>query len=153
MLEDLVDRIHEQGLVSTVRLYDFTNDISAHMAKADVCLIPSLMKDPFPTTVLEAMSANKVVITTNHGGAKEAIVDGESGFLINPNDPKQFAKTILHCIHEKNTLTQVGQKAKERYEQLYTQAHFFDKWKVMTQELFFPNWENKAQIQTVGAIK
>lgn len=153
MLDDLKKRIQENRLNDIVHLHGFTNDITGHMAQADVCLIPSLMKDPFPTTVLEAMSAKKVVITTNHGGAKEAIVDQESGFLIDPDNPKQFAKAILNCIHEQNNLQQIGQNAKNRYEQLFTQEHFFDKWKVMTSDLLFPIWENQTQIQTVRTAK
>ena len=44
------------------------------------------MKDPFPTTVLEAMSAGKAVIASDTGGAKEAIDDNETGFLITANE-------------------------------------------------------------------
>lgn len=55
------------------------------MSNADVCLVPSLMKDSFSTTVLEAMSASKAVMTINHVGVKEAVLDKETGFWVNPN--------------------------------------------------------------------
>ncbi|MFY7944499.1 MAG: glycosyltransferase, partial [Crocinitomicaceae bacterium] len=78
---DLLSKIEKAGLTNKIKLMGFVNDIDSLLASADVCLIPSLMKDPFPTTVLEAMSAGKPIIATNHGGAVEAIRDGISGCL------------------------------------------------------------------------
>ena len=86
------------------------------------------MKDPFPTTVLEAMSAAKPVITTNHGGAKEAVIDQETGFLISPNNTKELANSIINLIERKKEIPQFGAKAKLRYQQLFTINNFNEKW-------------------------
>jgi glycosyltransferase involved in cell wall biosynthesis len=128
---DLLTKIHELGLTDFVNLKGFTSDISGEMAKADVCLVPSLMKDPFPTTVLEAMSAGKAVITTNTGGAKEAILNGGMGFVIPPNRPDIFAQTIQKLILEPSLSTKVGQKAKSEFEKRFTMEQFRLRWTKM----------------------
>lgn len=128
VLAELEGKIRSYGLENNVEIRDFAPDITDAMSDADVCLIPSLMKDPFPTTVLEAMSAAKPVITTNHGGAKEAVIDQETGFLISPNNTKELANSIINLIERKKEIPQFGAKAKLRYQQLFTINNFNEKW-------------------------
>jgi glycosyltransferase involved in cell wall biosynthesis len=128
VLLELEEKIRAYGLANHVEIRDFVPNIADAMSDADVCLIPSLMKDPFPTTVLEAMSAAKPVITTNHGGAKEAVLDQETGFLVHPNNTEELANSIVNLINRKKELPQLGAKAKLRYQNLFTTKHFNKKW-------------------------
>lgn len=125
---DLEKQIEAYGLRKFVHLKGFTKDIGAELSQADVCLIPSLMKDPFPTTVLEAMSAGKAVIVTDTGGAKEAIKHNETGFIIPPNTPVVFAETIRRLIRDRVLIQKVGQNAKAAYNGNFTINHFNKRW-------------------------
>lgn len=127
-LMKLERKIKTIGLENHIQIKDFAPNISDAMSDADVCLIPSLMKDPFPTTVLEAMSASKPVITTNHGGAKEAVVDEETGFLVSPNNVKELADSIVNLIERKTILKQMGEEGKKRYLNFFTTKHFNQNW-------------------------
>ena len=126
--EALISRINALGLQDHVQLKEFTSDISTEMSQADVCLVPSLMKDPFPTTVLEAMSAGKPVITTNTGGAKEVIKNTENGFIIPPDDPIKFADVIIELIRNPKMVQATGAKAKATFFENYTTEHFNKRW-------------------------
>ena len=128
VLIELEEKISLYGLENNVEIRDFAPNIADAMSNADVCLIPSLMKDPFPTTVLEAMSAAKPVITTNHGGAKEAVLDQETGFLVNPNNTDELASSIVNLIDRKKELPRLGARAKLRYQKLFTTKRFNTKW-------------------------
>jgi glycosyltransferase involved in cell wall biosynthesis len=127
-LEELVQKIETLGLTQNVDIQGFTPNIADAMNKADVCLVPSIMSDPFPTTVLEAMSASKTVITTNNGGAKEAVVDQETGFLIHPNNTSEFANVLTQVIEEKEHLPEWGKAAKKRFSHLFTTQNFNKNW-------------------------
>lgn len=129
LLTELKDKINQYGLNEYVEIKDFAPNISDAMAEADVCLVPSLMKDPFPTTVLEAMSAGRPVIATNHGGAKEAILDNETGYLVGPNQPEKLAEKIRNFITDKHSISLFGLNAKRRYDSGFTLDHFNTKWK------------------------
>lgn len=128
MLDELKLSISEKGLESCIEIKPFAANISAAMQQADVCLVPSLMKDPFPTTVLEAMSASKPVIATNHGGAKEAILGSNAGLLIAPNETQQLAQQIEFFIDNPSQIQEMGAAARMRYMNNYTLDHFNTKW-------------------------
>lgn len=51
----------------------FREDVSDVLAGLDIFVLPSMLPDPLPTIVLEAMAAARPVIGTNHGGVPEMI--------------------------------------------------------------------------------
>lgn len=126
--ESLSEKIKEEQLESVVTLKGFCSDISSEMAKADVCVVPSLMRDPFPTTVLEAMSSKKPVIATDHGGAAEVIVNGVNGYLIPPDNSQQFAHVLEKMITKRSEIRGMGDQAKKLFEDFFTLETFQDKW-------------------------
>ena len=129
LLQQLKAAIQEAQLEQHVEIRPFENDISVAMSQADVCLVPSLMRDPFPTTVLEAMSAGKPVIATNHGGAREAIIDGTTGILVPPNDPLSLADKILAMALSTDRLRRLGRNAQRHYSKQFTLQHFGERWR------------------------
>ncbi|MFT5617881.1 MAG: glycosyltransferase involved in cell wall biosynthesis [Arenicella sp.] len=129
LMDELEEYITSLGIKSCVEIRDFAPNIVDAMSDAHVCLVPSMMKDPFPTTVLEAMSANRPVIATNHGGAKEAIVDGESGLLVAPDEPEKLANFILSLIRDSSLRKKLGNNASLRFRKNFTLQHFNSNWK------------------------
>jgi glycosyltransferase involved in cell wall biosynthesis len=129
--ESLKDKIKETKLEPFVTLKGFCSDISFEMSKADVCIVPSLMRDPFPTTVLEAMSSGKPVIATNHGGAVEVIENNVNGFLISPDNSKQFAEVIETVVRDKFNVPAMGKRAKKIFDDGFTLARFQGDWKTL----------------------
>lgn len=93
----------------------FTADVRSFLNETDILVVPSTGKESFPTTVLEGMSAGKPVIATNTGGAAEAIVHEESGFLINNDNPENFALILAQLIEDEHLREKVGIRARERY--------------------------------------
>ena len=127
-LQELEKAIEKAGLKDIVIIKEFAPNITSAMEDADICLVPSMMKDPFPTTVLEAMSAGRPVIATNHGGAKEAIADSNGGLLVDPGKPSQLADSILQLIKGKATLPAMGRSAQKKYQSAFTKSHFNQNW-------------------------
>lgn len=127
-LKSLQLSIIEHELVPFIKIKDFASNISEPMSNADVCLVPSLVKDSFPTTVIEAMSAGRPVITTNNGGAKEAVVDGETGYLIAPNNTDQLADRIIRLIVNQVKLKDMGEAGSARFKELFTAQTFSKNW-------------------------
>jgi len=73
-------------------------EIKKIFSQAAVVAVPSLYLDPFPTVNLEAMAAGKPVVGTCFGGTKEAVVDNETGFIVNPYDEKKLAEKIIDLL-------------------------------------------------------
>jgi len=63
----------------------------------------------------------KPVIATDHGGARETIIDGETGFLTRPGDAAALADALVtvHALKE-GRRTEIGEKARARVSSLYS---------------------------------
>ncbi len=127
--KELIELIEQKGHTNYIDLKDFTEDVAFEFNQADICLVPSMMKDPFPTTVLEAMSAGKPVIATKEGGASEAIRHMHSGVLISRSNIQEFKNAIEHFIKYPETIKMMGLNAKERYIENFTVEQFKNRWK------------------------
>jgi L-malate glycosyltransferase len=102
MLEIIRQTIMEKQL-SSVRLYGFVppDDVVPCINNYDVFLISSV-QEGFPYTLIEALSAGVMVISTDVGGIKEALIDGENGYLVRSKDPMALAKAMEKAIQLSN---------------------------------------------------
>lgn len=82
---------------------------------ADVFVLPSLFES-FGIALIEAQAAGKPVIGTRTGGAQEALVDGDTGFLVEPGDPKQLEAAIVRVLSDYNWAHKMGEKGKKFVE-------------------------------------
>ncbi len=83
-------------------------------ACADLVLVPSICFDSLPRIVLEAMAVGKPVVGTCYGGASEAIVDGVTGYVVNPFDVKIMSEKILDLLNNPLKAKNFGKIGKER---------------------------------------
>ena len=68
----------------------------------------------FGITYLEANACEKPVIGGKTGGAKEAVLEGESGFLVNPEDYNEIAGTCVRLLSDHALSKEIGRKGRER---------------------------------------
>lgn len=135
-LYQLKDRIKEEGLENVVAIHGFTTDIAAYYEDADICLVPSVRADPFPTTVLEGMSAGLPVIGTDIGGIPEMIEDGVTGFTVPPDRPDVFANRLERLISDETLRKNMGKKGLERFNQEFSLDSFESRFRKELPELF-----------------
>lgn len=79
-----------------------------------LALAPSVWPEPFGIVVLEAMAAGRPVIASRIGGLSDAVVDGESGFLVPPGDPLALSEAMARLIADPDLREQMGVTAKRR---------------------------------------
>ena len=100
--------IEEKGLQQNVIYLGYRNDIPSILASIDLLVVSSILPDPLPTVILEAMASSKPVISTKQGGALEMIVENETGFFIPLNDPEQSAAIIKIALKNPENLIKLG---------------------------------------------
>ena len=120
--------VAELALGERVIINDFRTDIPQVLSALDVFVLPSILPDPFPTVVLEAMAAGKPVVANAHGGCVEMIEDASSGFLVPGNDPELMASIIRRLVGDRDLRLAVGRNARQRVAEKFSSASFSSAW-------------------------
>lgn len=70
-------------------------------------------------SVMEASSVGLPVVATRHGGLKESVVDGETGFLIEEGDVTAMAKSMKELAQDDALCRQMGRNGRDRMKELF----------------------------------
>ena len=74
----------------------------------DAVLVPSICLDVFPTVVLEAMACGVPVVATSLGGAREAVEDGRTGYIVSPFNIEAIAQRLHELLSEPDRAKAMG---------------------------------------------
>lgn len=88
-------------------------EVITYIQESEVVLLPSFA-EAFPMTWLEAMALEKKLVTSNIGWAKELMIDGQTGFTINPKDTVDFADKVLTLLNKKEAADKMAKEARNR---------------------------------------
>jgi glycosyltransferase involved in cell wall biosynthesis len=66
----------------------------------------------FANAILEYMAAGLPVIATNVGGAREAIIEGETGYTMASGDDATMAQRIIELLNEPERARAMGERGK-----------------------------------------
>jgi glycosyltransferase involved in cell wall biosynthesis len=90
------------------------------LESADVFVLPSYYPvEGQPTVLIEAMSAGLPVVTTDQGGIRETIVDGETGFIVPKRDPAAIASRVSELLRDEELRARMGRAARRRFEERF----------------------------------
>ena len=106
----------EDGLIEYL---GFQNKMNEIIPKSHIVVLPSYYPEGLPKIICEAAACGRAVITTNQPGCKDAIVEGETGILIETKQSKQLATAILKLIEDPKLLKKMSFKARKRAEKLF----------------------------------
>ena len=91
---ELESMIAARNLNEVVRLVDHCDDMPAAYMLTDVVISASTDPEAFGRVIAEAQALGRPVIATDHGGAKETVISGETGWLVPPGDAEALAAAI-----------------------------------------------------------
>jgi glycosyltransferase involved in cell wall biosynthesis len=115
--EELERQAQEAGV--DARFHGFVRDIRARLAEADVLVQPS-RADTLPLAVLEAMAGGLPVVGTRVGGIPELVVDGETGFVVPPEDPRALAAALDALAAGPERRRDLGRRGRARAEEVFS---------------------------------
>src|SRR5579863_6349390 len=91
---ELEAAIERHGLIGMFRIVEDCRDMPAAYALADVVVSASTDPEGFGRVIVEAQAMGRPVVATDHGGARETIVPGATGWLAPARDPAALAAAI-----------------------------------------------------------
>jgi glycosyltransferase involved in cell wall biosynthesis len=107
--------------------YKSPEELSQCYVDADAFVLPT-RSDAFANVILEAMAAALPVIATNVGGVAEAVVDGETGLLVEPRQPDQLASAIGVLANDRNLAERYGRAGQKRALKHFTWTSISDRY-------------------------
>lgn len=108
------DFAKQSGLEENTRFLGELNqqEIRRELSAASVFVLPSLHENA-PVSVGEAMAAGVPVVTSNRCGMPCMVRDGESGFLVDPNNPDDIARRLRQLLKNDELRRSMGAKGRE----------------------------------------
>lgn len=108
---ELRAQIAAAGLEGRVRFLGWREDVLAVVSRVTMVAHPSLAEG-FGRAVLEAMALGRPVVASAVGGLREAIVDGENGFLVPPGDVDALAHRLRTVLADAALRARLGRAAR-----------------------------------------
>jgi glycosyltransferase involved in cell wall biosynthesis len=106
------------GLESRVRLLGERHDVPDLLGACDVFAMPS-RREGLGVAALEAMCAGRPVVASAVGGLREAVIDGECGFLVEPGDAPGLARALARILSDARLAQDLGRGGRERVRERY----------------------------------
>jgi glycosyltransferase involved in cell wall biosynthesis len=96
--KELEDTIQQKQLGNSVRIVDHCQDMPAAYMLATIVVSASTDPEGFGRVPVEGQAMGRPVIATNHGGARETVIHGQTGWLIEPGNPAALAQAIEEAL-------------------------------------------------------
>lgn len=124
LYDNINQLIEKHGLQSHITQLPYRSDIANIYGALDVFILPSLLPDPAPLVVTEAMASGLPVVATRQGGAVEMIENNVSGLLIPINDATAAAAIIEPLLMNETFRKDMGTKGKKRMQEKFSRTQF-----------------------------
>jgi len=118
----IADRVAFLGAISDAML-------PAVYQSADVLVLPSTARsEAFGVVLLEAMASGIPVIASDLPGVRTVIAEGETGFLVPPDDVATLAERLADLVGNPERRHRMGATARRRVEEWYDWDRIIDQW-------------------------
>jgi glycosyltransferase involved in cell wall biosynthesis len=107
------------GIGSVTHFLGRCQNLAELIAAADVCVLSS-KAEGFPNAVLEYMGGGRPVVATDVGGTREAVIDGETGFLVPAGDDAAMAARIAALLSSAEVARAMGTKGRQVVEEQFS---------------------------------
>jgi glycosyltransferase involved in cell wall biosynthesis len=106
-------QIQERHLARHVFLAGFRSDVLELVRGFDV-FATSPIHEAMCLPLVDAMAAGKAAVATRAGGIPEVMVDGETGFVVEPRDAETLAARLVMLLRDEALRTRMGAAAQAR---------------------------------------
>jgi glycosyltransferase involved in cell wall biosynthesis len=101
------------------RLLGRRSGIESYISIMDICVLATYTEG-ISNSILEYMAMGKPVVATDGGGTKEIVLEEETGFLVNPENPGELADKIEILLNNEALRAEMGNKGKERVKKQFS---------------------------------
>lgn len=131
---ELESLARELGVADLVVFTGQVSDVSPIYQAIDVSVLTSF-SEGLSITLLESMAHGLPVVVTAVGGNVDVVVEGETGHLVPPKSPREFADAVVDLCRSPDTRRRMGRAARERCEREYDIRRVSDRYEARYEAL------------------
>jgi glycosyltransferase involved in cell wall biosynthesis len=124
LLTEISEKKKILGVENKIKDLGYVRNNVHFFEQIDLLIVPSILPDPLPTVVLEAMASGLPVAGTKLGGMLDMIVPNETGILIPWDDAEKAAAQIWNLFHQKESLQLMADQGRKRVKSLFSIERF-----------------------------
>jgi glycosyltransferase involved in cell wall biosynthesis len=125
----------ELGLEKQISFFPFTDEPELVFDRIDITVLPSLYKEGLPNVLQESMAMQVPVVSSNLGGVPELVIEGETGYLVDPGDPQALALAVHKLWSDQESFQQMQLNARKLIADNFNKAIQFDRFKSLFLEI------------------
>ncbi len=118
--EEVRRMVVQSPLSDRIRMLPYTPDVAPLMAASDVVVLASKAFEGFGRVVIEAMASRKPVVATRCGGPEDVVLDGVTGFLVEPGRSDAIARGMGRILVHSDRGGRMGEAGRRRVEEQFS---------------------------------
>jgi glycosyltransferase involved in cell wall biosynthesis len=111
-----LDAWQKEGVIE---VWGRKTDMAEVYSRCHVVCLPTIYGEGVPKVLLEAAASGRPVVTTDVGGCKAAVVNGETGFIVPKNNVAALTTSIQELLEQPKLRESFGNAARIRAEKLF----------------------------------
>jgi len=131
--EQVQELIDQEGVGSSITNHGWIDaeQKAKLLSECSVFILPSY-NEGLPMVIIEAMACEIPIISTPVGGIPEVIIEGETGYLVEPGDISSISEKLAYVLENNNNVTD---KAKKYYLDNFSSKTVLPKWEYLYSRL------------------
>ncbi|KHT61559.1 hypothetical protein RJ45_21820 [Photobacterium gaetbulicola] len=117
---------HQQGKINWMG--QINGGMQDVIAVNDAIVLPTRYGEGLPRILIEANACRRPVITTDIGGCRDFVINGETGIIVQICDPKALEDAIRKLC-DRDYSAKLGERGRQRVEAFYTDKHVIDSYR------------------------
>ena len=113
LYQDLCNLASELGIGERVFFTQGEGKIMDYLARMSIGCLTSF-SEGFSNAIMEYMAAGLPAVAIDVGGNRDAIIDGETGFLVADRSPEAFAKPLIKLLRDEDLRAGMGERGFQR---------------------------------------
>ena len=109
----------ELGIDDSTFFLGRCENVAELLSVSEVCVLSS-KAEGFSNSILEYMAAARPVVVTDVGGAREVVVEGETGYLVSSGDDAMMAARLIELLRDPEKARLMGGRGRRVVEEKFS---------------------------------
>ena len=141
------------GLERDVFFIGRCEKVAELLSVSDLCALSSTAEG-FSNAILEYMAAARPVVVTDVGGAREAVIDGETGYIVAAGDSEQMAERMIELLRDPKRARAMGDRGRSLIEEKFScEGHLANTLELYSEMLERRSTAEVAEVRGLTALR